>query len=197
MPSPLSANTWPEYHCPCSGCKPTIASPTCIPAFRRNKVCNGEERNAAIRCPVNNKFINVSHNANDSNEIEAAAVVFAVVVVVVVALILLLLLSMLLFPLLLILMVALFCSNNKIKSSVSLFYIGSGMFIAGGLANTIELYLFGWATDFIGITKNSFIYKLPLIGGREGIANIADFSLWIGQIFFVLGIFFIKSKKSN
>ena len=99
MPSPLSANTWPEYHCPCSGCKPTIASPTCIPAFRRNKVCNGEERNAAIRCPVNNKFINVSHNANDSNEIEAAAVVFAVVVVVVALIVLLL--SMLLFSLLL------------------------------------------------------------------------------------------------
>ena len=102
-----------------------------------------------------------------------------------------------LFPLLFILMLGLLNSNNKIKSSLSVFYIGCGMVMAGGLGNTIELYYFGWATDFIGITKNSFIYKLPLIGGKVGIANLADFSLWIGQIFFVWGLFLIKSKKSN
>ena len=101
----------------------------------------------------------------------------------------------LLLPLLFILALALAFSNNKIKSSMSIFYIGAGMGIAGGIANTIELYFFEWATDFIGIPENSIIDTYLFLG--PGIANIADFSISIGLLFYVLGLFLMKRNKPN
>jgi lipoprotein signal peptidase len=100
-------------------------------------------------------------------------------------------------PLIVVMFWGLFVSIGKNKDSTNLLAIGVALYCAGALGNRTELFFFGWATDFIGIPKDSLIERIPRfiqpIG--PGIANLADFFLVIGRILFIIGLFNVKDYK--
>ena len=91
----------------------------------------------------------------------------------------------------------LFVSIGKNKDSTNLLAIGVALYCAGAMGNRTELFFFGWATDFIGIPKDSLLDSIPKFISPLGpsIANLADFFLVIGRILFIIGIWNIKDYK--
>ena len=91
----------------------------------------------------------------------------------------------------------LFVSIGRNKDSTNLLAIAVALYCAGALGNRTELFFFGWATDWIGIPKDSLIDSIPkfIQPMGPGIANIADFFIVIGRILFIIGIWNIKDYK--
>ncbi len=91
----------------------------------------------------------------------------------------------------------LFVSIGRNKDSTNLLAIGVALYCAGAMGNRTELFFFGWATDFIGIPRDSLLDSIPKFISPLGasIANLADFFLVIGRILFIIGIFNLKDYK--
>ncbi len=100
-------------------------------------------------------------------------------------------------PMIVFLLWGLLVTSGRNKDSTKLIAIGVALYCAGGLGNRTELFLFGWATDFIGIPKDSLIDSIPKFISPLGpsIANLADFFLVIGRILFIIGLFNVKDYK--
>ena len=100
-------------------------------------------------------------------------------------------------PLIVVMFWGLFVSIGKNKDSTNLLAIGVALYCAGALGNRTELFLFGWATDFIGIPKDSLIESIPrfIQPLGPGRANLADFFLVIGRLLFFIGLFNVKDYK--
>tara|TARA_Y100001970_G_scaffold285614_1_gene405854 strand:- start:808 stop:1572 length:765 start_codon:yes stop_codon:yes gene_type:complete len=102
-------------------------------------------------------------------------------------------------PIFVMIFVGMFISGGKIKSSTNLLCIGLGLGIAGTLGNRTELFLFGWATDFIGLPRDGIIDRIPnfIFPLGSGIANIADFFIYIGRILFFLSLFDLRNYSER
>ncbi len=102
-------------------------------------------------------------------------------------------------PMIVFLLWGLLVTLSRNKDSTKLIVIGVALYCAGGLGNRTELFFFGWVTDFIGLPKDGIIDRIPdlIIPLGPGIANIADFFIYIGRLLFIIGLFNVKDYKKE
>ncbi len=102
-------------------------------------------------------------------------------------------------PMIVYLLWGLLVTSGRNKDSTKLIAIGVALYCAGGLGNRTELFFFGWATDWIGIPKDSLIESIPkfIQPMGPGRANLADFFIVIGRILLIVGLFNVKDYKKE